>query len=353
MRTDRLAGRMEALEVDAVVVTRLPNTRYLTGFTGSNGQALIGSDGGVFFTDGRYTEQSRREVPGLERVTYSQNFAEALRDACAARGVGRLGFEDGAMTVRTLRTLEEALEGVELAPVGDEVDRLRWVKDEEELALIQAAQDATDQAFEDILEKLAVGQSERQVAQELEHAMRRAGADGLSFDTIVAFGENSAEPHHEPNHRSLEEGDIVKMDFGALWGGYHSDFTRTVAFGEIAAELKRIYEVVRLAQAAGVDAVRAGAVGGDVDAASRKVVEDAGYGERFSHGLGHGVGLEIHEGPGLRRAGTDELPAGAVVTVEPGVYIPSLGGVRIEDMVEVRADGCRVMAASTKDLIEL
>jgi Xaa-Pro aminopeptidase len=353
MRTDRLAGRMEALEVDAVVVTRLPNVRYLTGFTGSNGQALIGTDGGVFFTDGRYTEQSRREVPGLERVTYSQNLAEVLRDACAARGVRRLGFEDGAMTVRTLRTLEGTLDGVDLSPVGEEVDRLRWVKDAEELALLQSAQDATDQAFEDILEKLAVGQSERQVAQELEHAMRRAGADGLSFDTIVAFGENSAEPHHEPGHRSLEEGDVVKMDFGAMWGGYHADMTRTVAFGEIGAELKRIYEVVREAQTAGVEAVRAGVAGGEVDAASRAVVEEAGYGERFSHGLGHGVGLEVHEGPGLRRAGTDELPVGSVVTVEPGVYVPSLGGVRIEDMVEVRADGCRVMAGSTKELIEL
>jgi Xaa-Pro aminopeptidase len=353
MRTDRLAGCLGPLDVDAVVVTRLPNVRYLTGFTGSNGQALVGTDGGVFFTDGRYTEQSRREVADLERVTYSQNFAEVVRDACAARGVRRLGFEDGAMTVRTLRTLEQALDGIELRPVGEEVERLRWVKDHEELALIQAAQDATDQAFDDVLEKLAVGQSERQVAQELEDGMRRAGADGLSFDTIVAFGENAAEPHHEPGHRMLEEGDVVKMDFGALWGGYHSDFTRTVAFGEISSELRRIYTVVQEAQQAGIDAVCAGAVGGDVDAASRRVVEEAGYGEGFSHGLGHGVGLEIHEGPSLRRKGTDELPVGAVVTVEPGIYVPALGGVRIEDMVEVRADGCRVMAASTKDLIEL
>ena len=257
------------------------------------------------------------------------------------------------MTVRTQRTLEEALEGVELVPVGDEVDRLRWVKDEEELALIEAAQDATDQAFEDILEKLAVGMSERQVAQELEHAMRqrRRRRPVVRHDRRVRRELRRAPPRAQPP--PARGGRLVKMDFGALCGGYHSDITRTVAFGEIAAELKRIYDVVRQAQAAGIDAVRAGAVGGDVDAASRRVVEDAGYGERFSHGLGHGVGLEIHEGPGLRRGGTDELPVGAVVTVEPGIYVPSLGGVRIEDMVEVRADGCRVMAASTKDLIEL
>jgi Xaa-Pro aminopeptidase len=183
--------------------------------------------------------------------------------------------------------------------------------------------------------------------------MRRAGADGLSFDTIVAFGENAAEPHHEPNHRTLEDGDIVKMDFGALWGGYHADMTRTVAFGAVGSELRRIYEIVREAQQAGIEAVRAGVTGGEVDAASRRVVEAAGYGEAFSHGLGHGVGLEVHEGPGLRRDGVDELPVGAVVTVEPGVYVPGLGGVRIEDMVEVGADGGRVMPSSTKDLIEL
>ena len=353
MRTDRIAGRLGALEVDAIVVTRPANVRYLTGFTGSNGQALIAPGPGVFFTDGRYTEQSRREVPDMERVTYRQNFAEVVRDACAAADVRRLGFEDGVLTVRTFRSLERALEGVELVPVGDEVDRERWVKDAEELEMIQAAQDATDRAFEDILDTLAVGVSERQVAQDLEHAMRRAGADGLSFETIVAFGENAAEPHHEPNHRTLEDGDIVKMDFGALWAGYHADMTRTVAFGAIGSELRKIYGVVHEAQQAGLDAVRAGATGGEVDAASRRVVEAAGYGEAFSHGLGHGVGLEVHEGPGLRRDGTDELPEGSVVTVEPGVYVPGLGGVRIEDMVVVGSDGGRAMPTSTKDLIEL
>ena len=354
MRTDRLTERLGTLGVDAIVLTRLPNVRYLTGFTGSNAQALVWGDGGVFFTDGRYTEQSRREVPNMERVTYaSQHFPQTLRDACVAQGVSALGFEDADLSVQTFRTLQQALEDTELVAVGDAVERIRWVKDEGEIGLIQAAQDATDQAFEDILEKLAVGMSERQVAQELEHAMRRAGADGLSFETIVAFGENAAEPHHEPNHRALEEGDIVKMDFGALWSGYHADMTRTVAFGEIAPELRKIHSVVQDSQQAGIDAVRAGVSGGDIDAASRRVIEDAGYGERFSHGLGHGVGLEIHEGPGLRRGGTDELPAGSVVTVEPGVYVPGLGGVRIEDMVVVTQDGCRVMPSSSRDLIEL
>jgi Xaa-Pro aminopeptidase len=353
LRRNRLAERLGELEVDAIVVTRLPNVRYLTGFTGSNAQTLVTPTAGVFFTDGRYTEQSRREAPDLERVTYAQDLPEVLRDACRAHGVARLGFESAGVTFKTHSTFAEKLDGIELVPLADEVERLRWVKDAEELRLLEQAQEATDQAFEDILEKLAVGLSEREVGQELEHAMRRAGADGLSFDTIVAFGENAAEPHHEPGHRTLEDGDVVKLDMGALWGGYHADMTRTVGFGHVAGELKRIHAVVREAQQAGVDAVRAGVTGGESDAAARAVIEAAGYGDRFTHSLGHGVGLEVHEGPNLRRDGTDVLPAGATVTVEPGVYVPGLGGVRIEDTVEVTAGGCRVIATSPKELIEL
>jgi len=191
------------------------------------------------------------------------------------------------------------------------------------------------------------------VARELEQMMRRAGADGLSFDSIVAFGESAAEPHHEPTHRVLEEGDVIKIDFGALSAGYHADMTRTVAFGAPAAQLKKIHDIVREAQQAGIDAVKAGVTGGSVDAVSRMVIENAGYGEHFTHSLGHGVGLEIHEGPSLIRDGEDLLPVGAVVTVEPGIYIPGLGGVRIEDSVEVTQDGCRVLGTSTRELIEL
>jgi len=183
--------------------------------------------------------------------------------------------------------------------------------------------------------------------------MRQNGADALAFESIVAFGENAAEPHHHPTDRDLRQGDVVKLDFGALYRGYHSDMTRTVAFGPVPDELREIYDLVRAAQQAGIDAVRAGIAGGEPDAASRKVIADAGRGEAFSHSLGHGVGLEIHEGPTLRAKGEDELPAGAVVTVEPGVYVPGLGGVRIEDMVEVTADGCRPMPRSTRDLVEL
>jgi Xaa-Pro aminopeptidase len=353
LRRAEVAGCLETLEVDALLVTRLPNVRYLTGFTGSNAQALLMPGAGVFFTDGRYTEQSRHEVPDLERVTYLRAFGEPLAEACERLTIGRLAFEDHDLTVRSLAELRERASGVEFVPAGDPVERARWIKDDDERTLLGEAQDCTDQAFAEILDVLALGMTERQVALELEHAMRRAGADDLSFESIVAFGENAAEPHHHPNHRVLEEGDVITMDFGALYGGYHADFTRTIAFGEPPAELRKIHDIVREAQQAGIDAVRSGVTGGDVDAAARKVVQDAGYGDRFPHGLGHGVGLEIHEGPNFARDGEDVLPVGAVMTVEPGIYVPGLGGVRIEDMVEVGADGCRVLASSIRELIEL
>ncbi len=353
LRRTGLASRCTDLSVDAIVVTRLPNVRYLSGFTGSNGQVLVAPAEAVFFTDGRYTEQSRHEVGGIERITYPNGFGGSLAEQCARLGVSRLGFEAHDVTVALLNKLTQKLPGIELVPVEEEVERLRWVKDAEELASLQRAQDATDGGFDAVLEYLAVGMTERQVALELEQLMRQAGADGLSFDSIVAFGENAAEPHHEPTHRVLEEGDVIKIDFGALSAGYHADMTRTVAFGQPAAELKKIHDVVRTSQQAGIDAVKAGVTGGSVDALSRAVIDAAGYGEYFSHSLGHGVGLEIHEGPSLIKDGDDVLPVGAVVTVEPGIYIPGLGGVRIEDSVEVTADGCRVLGSSTRELIEL
>jgi Xaa-Pro dipeptidase len=354
LRRKRLAARLPELAVDALLVTRLPNVRYLTGFTGSNAQLLATPGEGAFFTDGRYTEQSRREVPDLERITYGDGFVAPLVEVCEQLRVSCLGFEPAGVTYGLWEELRGKVGSIELRPIADEVERLRWVKDEEELALIDRAQQTADVAFEEVvLGGLREGTSERELAFALELSMRRAGADELGFSVIAAFGSNAAEPHHDPTDRRLTRGDIVKLDFGALVGGYHSDMTRTVAFGEPDARLRDIREVVARAQQAGIAAVRAGARSLDVDRAAREVVEDAGLGEFFPHGLGHGVGLEIHEGPSLRRDGGDVLPVGAVVTIEPGVYVPSLGGVRIEDMVEVTGDGCRVIPRSSKELIVL
>ncbi len=354
LRRTTLAERLSDHEVDALLVTGLTNVRYLTGFTGSNGQALVAGAESVFFTDGRYTEQSRHEVADLHRVTYPAPFGEALAVETTRLGIRRLGFEAHHVTVASHERLAQALRGVELIACDELVERVRWVKDEEEIGLLNSAQSVTDQAFDDVLETLAVGVTEQQVARQLEALLRRDGADGLSFESIVAFGENAAEPHHEPNHRPLEEGDIIKLDFGALFGGYHADMTRTVAFGQPATELRKIHDTVRQAQQAGIDAVREGVTGEDVDAAARDVIASAGYGDAFTHGLGHGVGLDIHEGPRLGREFAEHtLPSRAVVTVEPGIYVPGLGGARIEDMVEVTPDGCRVLGNASRELIEL
>jgi Xaa-Pro aminopeptidase len=350
-RRRRLTGRLSDLEAEAFLVTKLPNVRYLTGFTGSNGQLILVHAGGVFLTDGRYSEQSRREVPDLQRAIYSGEFAPPFAEACEDLGVARVAFESAAVSYRTHNQLTAA--GAQLVPTENEVERLRWKKEQEELRQLEAAQAIADEAFEVLTAKLVEGISERVAAFELDMMMRRMGAENVAFDTIVAYGESAAEPHHAPTDRPLARGEMVKLDYGCVVNGYHSDMTRTVAFGEPSPLLREVYEVVRASQRAGVDAVRAGVTGDEADRASREVIREAGYGEEFKHGLGHGVGLEIHEGPSLRAGGGDVLPEGAVVTVEPGIYLAGVGGVRIEDMVEVTAEGSRVIPRTTKELLVL
>lgn len=354
LRRRRVAERLPGLEIEALFVTHLPNVRYLTGFTGSNGQVLIGADEATFFTDGRYAAQARGEVPGAELVTYLEGFPPVMEEA-SARGFARVGFEAAGVTYRYWQRLGDRADGVELVPVGPEVERLRRVKDAEEVASIARAQEAADLAFERVVlgGALREGLGERELALELELELRRAGADGPGFPTIVAFGENAAEPHHGPTDRALARGDVVKVDIGAVVDGYHSDMTRTVAFGEPPERLREIREVVAAAQRVGVEAVRPGVSTGEVDRAARRVVEEAGLADSFPHGLGHGVGLEIHEEPFLRWDRDEILVVGEVVTIEPGVYIAGLGGIRIEDTVEVTAGGCRVIPRSTKELISL
>jgi Xaa-Pro aminopeptidase len=351
-RRERLRGALDELGLDGLLITRLVNVRYLAGFTGSNGQLLATPGGGTFFTDSRYEEQSRRDVPDLERKTYPRRFVQTLDEVCRARSIGRLGFESAGLTHKTWLELD-SMEGVELVPTVEVVEKLRWVKDPDELALLERAQAATDAAFDRVTGKLVEGMSEQEVAFELEVAMHEAGADAVGFPTIAAFGDHAAEPHHAPGERRLARGDVVKLDFGSRVEGYHSDMTRTVAFGEPDPHIREVHRIVLEAQEAGAAAVRAGASAGDVDAASRSVIRGAGYGDHFAHSLGHGIGLEVHEGPTLRDGSEDVLPAGAVVTVEPGIYLPGLGGVRIEDMVLVEAKGSRALPATPKELLIL
>jgi Xaa-Pro aminopeptidase len=351
LRRARLAERLGELGVESLLVTELPNVRYLSGFTGSNGALLVAPTATVFLTDGRYAEQARHEVPDVERVITSRLVPAA---GVRARDVGlrRLGFE-GTLPFRAHGALAEVAAGVELIAVNGAVEHLRATKDADEVAAIRRAQEITDGALEVALPQLVEGATEREIALVLEVEVRRLGAERLGFDPIVAFGEGAAEPHHRPGERALCRGDVVKLDFGALVDGYHADMTRTVALGDPPDELLAVYEVVRAAQSSAAASLTAGATAGALDAAARSVIAEAGYGDRYTHPLGHGVGLEIHEWPILRAGADDRVPAGAVITLEPGIYLPGVGGVRIEDMMYVSEDGAEALPSSTKELVVL
>lgn len=358
-RREGIRGRLGELGVDALLVTKMVNVRYLSGFSGSNAQLIIG-DEDVFLTDPRYEEQSFKEAGDLRREIYSTSAKQigesggmygTLRDAVASLRVERLGVEAAHMTLHIASQIREKIPGLQLVETTDEVERLRLIKDETEVEALRTACAFADRALSELLGELAEGMTEIEVAAILEDRMRRAGSEGLSFDTIAAFGEQAAEPHHRPTTRRLTRGDLIKLDFGATYHGYHSDMTRTIAFGEPSDDMTEVYELVRASQQAGVDAVRAGVTAGDVDAASRGYLEARGQG--FGHGTGHGLGLEVHEAPAVRRGSSDVLEPGMTITVEPGIYLPGIGGVRIEDSVVVREDGCDILTASPKELVKV
>jgi Xaa-Pro dipeptidase len=351
-RRARLRELLAAAEVDALLVTNLINVRYLCGFTGSNAALLVTADDAVLATDGRYITQSAAQSPDVERVI-ARGVGTALAERAAQRGVPRLGFEAHEVTVEQHGGLTKTAEGVQLSAAGRLVERLRSVKDEEEIALLREACAIGDRAFDALLPRICTGRTERQIAFELEDLMRDEGGDGPSFETIVAAGPNSAIPHHRPTDRVVATGDFVKLDFGALHAGYHSDMTRTVVVGEPADWQREIYDVVRRSQQAGVDALAVDAVVSNVDKVSRDVIDEAGYADNFTHALGHGVGLQIHEAPTLGYGGSDRLADRMPVTVEPGVYLEGRGGVRIEDTLVVRASGTELLTNTTKDLIVL
>ena len=356
-RREALRELLREREVDAALVTDLLNVRYLCGFTGSHAALLVHtaddrSDESrtVFATDGRYATQAGEQVPELERVVV-RSAPRALAERAA--GTGRLGFESQHVTVDAHDALDEAAEGTELIRAPGLVEQLRAVKDEDEVEALRRACDAADRALADLVASggLRPGRTEREVARDLENRMVDHGAAGPSFETIVAAGARSAVPHHRPTGAVLATGDFVKIDFGALVDGYHSDMTRTFVLGAAEPWQREIYDLVHRAQAAGVEAVRAGAEVSEADAAARGIIEEAGHGEHFVHGLGHGVGLQIHEAPALSQRGTGRMAPGMAVTVEPGVYVPGRGGVRIEDTMVVRQSAAEILTLTTKELV--
>jgi Xaa-Pro aminopeptidase len=349
-RADRVAERLEERELDLLLVTNLVNVRYLTGFTGSNGMAIVGRDVRRFITDFRYVEQAAIQVQGFDREQGPQDFVAALGEGWP-EGSLRVGFEDDHVTVRRRQRLGEVVpERIELVPAGGIVEALRAVKEPEEIERIAAAAALADEVYGVLREQGLSGRSEREVALALENEMRRRGAEP-GFPSIVASAERGALPHAVPTDEAIPRGTLVTLDIGAQLDGYCSDCTRTWATGELPGDLAEAYEVVRRAQAEALAAVRPGPEGRELDAVARDIIEAAGHGEHFGHGLGHGVGLEVHEGPRLARSVEARLAAGNVVTVEPGVYLPGRGGVRIEDLVVVTEDGHDVLTGTSKDLI--
>jgi len=342
---------LAAAELDAMLVTDLVNVRYLSGFTGSNAALLVRADDEtpVLATDGRYLTQAAQQSPDAE-IVIERACGPHLAARAAADGVRRLGFESHVVTVDNYAILQRTTPDVEFIRAAGTVEVLREVKDAGELALLRLACEAADSALLELVETggLRPGRTEKEVGRELESRMLDHGADGISFETIVATGPNSAIPHHRPTDALLAAGDFVKIDFGALVCGYHSDMTRTFVLAPVAQWQRDVYELVATAQRAGREALAPGAILKDVDGASRQVIADAGYAENFGHGLGHGVGLEIHEAPGISASAPGTLLGGSAVTVEPGVYLPGRGGVRIEDTLVVGSDDSRAPELLTR-----
>jgi Xaa-Pro aminopeptidase len=351
-RVDRVRELLEQPGLDALIVDGAANLRYVTGFTGSSGVGVIYADGSArFMTDFRYEARAEEEVDvAFSREIVAGELLEALARVLPS---GRVGFDDAATTVHQLARLQDRVAAdVELVAVNGLVEGLRAVKDADEIARIEAAAELIDGIYGWLVERGFAGRLERVVAVELEHEMRLRGASGPSFPSIVASGPHGALPHAEPRDVAIERGTLVTVDIGAVLEGYCSDCTRTFAVGSPTDQAREIYELVLAAQLVGLEGVAPGVSGEDVDSLARAVIEDAGYGERFGHGLGHGVGIEIHEAPRLaQHGGSAPLRVGNIVTVEPGVYLPGKLGVRIEDLAVVDSDGARRLSNFTKELL--
>jgi Xaa-Pro aminopeptidase len=351
-RADRVAEALAEREADLLLVTDLVNVRWLTGFTGSSAAAVVGREGERrFVTDFRYLTQSAEQLdPAWEREISVDLLAGVVKSLPGA-GELRLAFDDAHLSVKDHGKLQGMLRaGIELVPAAGAIEELRAVKDEGELDAIRAAARLADDALTEVLGRGLVGRTEREVALDLEFTMRRMGAEAASFPPIVAAGDHGALPHAVPRDVAIASGTLCVIDWGSQLDGYASDCTRTYATGELDARDEEVYALVQRAQEAALVAVRPGPTGREVDAVARAIIDAAGHAEHFGHGLGHGVGLAVHEGPRLSKQGETELAAGMVVTVEPGVYVPGAVGVRIEDLVIVTDDGAEVVSSLPKDM---
>ena len=352
-RLDRLRAKLDDKGVEALLITNLTNVRYLTGFSGTNGQVLVTRSDALFFTDPRYAARAGDLVTGATVEVYNKRLTDSLKPHLGAARAKRVGLEAATVTLTERDELAERLPGMELVAVEGAVEELRRAKEPDEIEALRTAVRITDDAFTWVMDRLVPGATEREVALDLEVRMRLSGADAVSFEPIVGSGPLTAHIHHTPSERAFDKGDLILLDFGCRVNGYCSDMTRTVVLGPATDEQRQTYETVLAAQLAGIAAVRAGVPPTEVDAAARAVINQAGRGDDFPHGLGHGVGLDIHETPAMRLT-KDPLVASEVITIEPGLYSVGDGGVRIEDVVVVTEQGCNVLTGSPKEtLLEL
>lgn len=339
-------------EVDGLLLTSRYSRHYGGEFDIAEGVAIVTRNGCRYFTDSRYIESAQKSIRGFEvlEVSRGRDYCRLLNEAITDFGVTRLGYEENYLTMAEYLTYAQKL-SARLVPFNKQISAFRAVKEDWELALMRKAQQITDMAFDEVLTKIRAGMTEKQLQAELIYCLLKNGADGLSFDPIVVSGPNTSLPHGVAGDRQLQAGDFITMDFGALYQGYCADMTRTVALGYATEEMKKVYDTVLQAQLAGIAATKAGVPGKQIDGAARKVIRDAGYGEYFGHGYGHSLGLEIHESPNCNPSGETPMAENAVCSAEPGIYLPGKFGVRIEDVVIFRADGCENITASPKNLI--
>lgn len=351
-RMDKLRALMQKETIDGYLVTSPANLRYLTNFTGTAGLAVITLDKAFFLTDFRYTEQASEQVQAMTITQHQGDVVSEIVKLVESEGISALGFEDAFLTYSEYSVFEEVIDA-ELAPASGLIESLREQKDDGEIAIIEKACAIADEGFDHVLKMIRPGMTEIEVANQLDFYMRSLGATGTSFDTIVASGLRSALPHGVASEKMIEQGDLITLDFGCVYQGYVSDITRTFAIGDPGQQLKDIYQVVLAAQQKVLEVAQAGVTGAQLDAVARDVITDAGYGEAFGHSTGHGIGMEIHEGPNISRSNDVPLKVGNVVTDEPGIYLAGLGGVRIEDDLVILAEGNRVLTQSPKELIIL
>ena len=349
----QIAAKLPEYGIDAMLLNSEPGEYYAVGFHGE-GNVVVTAEKCFYFTDSRYIEAANNLITGAEiaMTGHSRNYRAMVQEVIDQCHIETLGFEESYLSVADYELWDKGLTA-RLVPAQKLVNSLRAAKDAEEIALMRKAQEITDRAFDEICKFIQPGMTEQEIAARLQYDMLRFGAEKMSFDPIVVSGPNGSLPHGIPSDKPVEKGEFITMDFGCKYGGYCSDMTRTVALGEPTGEMKKVYQTVLEAQLAGIAVTRAGVPGKSIDAAARKVIADAGYGEYFGHGYGHSLGIEIHESPNANTREETLLPVGAVVSAEPGIYLPGKFGVRIEDVTILREDGCEILTKSPKELIIL